>query len=139
MAAGDDYTVGVAQSVAPDRYIDNETAVNDAGTTVARQKVSTPRSDAIMSQLNRVLGLFGQCFDTAARQRTSIENIAAGVTLPTVTTVTGVTTVTTLTTVGTVTVVTGLTNIGGLRAEMDQVSAMNCLAASIRDRITVAP
>lgn len=141
MAAGDDYTVGVAQSGSPDRYIDNEQQTNDAGTLVARQKVATPRSDAIMSQLNRVLGILGMSFDVAGRQRSTVETFGSAATLPAVTAVGTVTTVTTVTTVGSVTsaTVAGITAIGGNRAEMDQMAQINGMALANRSRITVAP
>lgn len=135
MAAGDDYTVGVAQAGSPDRYIDNEQHTNSDGTAVARQKVSAPRSDMLLSGLIRVLHRIGLTVDTSARQRVSVENIASGLTLGTVTTVSGVTTVTTVTTCSTV---TNLAQLGGRDATPIAAAQMNAAAIALRGRIAVS-
>jgi hypothetical protein len=67
--------------------------------------VSTLRAEDLLVMLSRVVKLLesNAVVDSAQRQRISLDAIAAGVALPTVTTVTGVTTVTTVATVSSVT------------------------------------
>ncbi len=135
MANGDDYTVGVAQSGTPDRYIANEQLVDSAGVTTAMQKTATPRSDMFLSALMRVMHRIGLTIDTSARQRVSLENIATGLTLGTVTAVGTVTTVTTVTTCASL---TNVAQIGGYSAGFYAVAQSNAAAAALRGRITVS-
>jgi hypothetical protein len=73
-----------------------------------------------------------QVVDSSQRQRISLDNIPAGVTLPTVTTVTGVTTVTTVTTVSTVSAVTNIASNAGMDREQYINIAKQTYANSIR-------
>jgi len=81
-------------------YVDTETA----------NLVLAPRTDDLMGMLQRMVKLMESLaiVDVAQRQRISLDAIAAGVTLPTVSTVTTVTGVTTVTTVSNMTANAGM-------------------------------
>jgi hypothetical protein len=75
-----------------------------------------PRTDELLSTLTRLVKVCEtlQVVDSAQRQRVTLDALAAGLTLGTVTTVTGVTTVATVTTVGSV---TNVASIAGMDRE----------------------
>lgn len=88
-----------------------------------------------IAKLSESLGIV----DSAQRQRMTLDSIAAGVTLPTVTTVgtvTTVTTVTTTTTVGTVNTVAAQTSLAGMDREMYINIARQTYAQCIRAKLT---
>ena len=104
--------------------------------------VDSSRNNDLLAQMQRLTKISEslQVVDSSQRQRVSIDTIAAGVILPTVTTVTGVTTVTTVNTVTTVSTVTSVTNIAA-NAGMDREQYINIAkqtyANSIRSRLTI--
>lgn len=100
----------------------------------ALQTVDNEAGDLIrlLSRLVKVMEN-QQATDAAQRQRITLDNISAGVTLPTVTTVTGVTTVTTVTTCSTV---TNAASIAGMNQEQYINIARNAYANSIRSKLS---
>jgi hypothetical protein len=98
--------------------------------------VVTDRNDSLTAMIQRLTKILesNMVVDSSQRQRITIDSIAAGVALPTVTAVTTVTTVTTLTTL---TTLTGQTNIGGYAATDQVPSLMRISTDSLRRNITV--
>lgn len=84
---------------------------NDSPGTVVRTAAGSVDDQIIL--LRRIVKLLESqaATDPQQRQRTTVDAISAGVTLPTVTTVTGVTTVSTVTTVTGVTTVSTVSNM----------------------------
>ena len=95
------------------------------------------RTDNLLAMLSRVVKLLesNAVVDQQQRQRITLDAIAAGVALPSVTTVGTVTTVTTVTTVGTVTTVANQTAMAGMDREMYINTAKQTYALSIRSRL----
>jgi len=95
------------------------------------------RTDNLLEMLQRIVKLLesNAVVDSAQRQRVSLDNIPAGVTLPTVTTVG---TVTTVTTVSTVSAVTNMVANAGMDREQHINVAKNVYANAIRSNLTFA-
>jgi hypothetical protein len=95
------------------------------------------RTDNLLEMLQRIVKLLesNAVVDGAQRQRVSLDNIPAGVTLPTVTTVG---TVTTVTTVSTVSAVTNMVANAGMDREQHINVAKNVYANAIRSNLTFA-
>lgn len=89
------------------------------------------RTDNLLAMLSRIVKLLesNAVVDQQQRQRISLDTIAAGVALPTVTAVTGVTTVTTVSTVA------NQTALAGMDREIHINAAKQTYALSIRSRL----
>lgn len=91
----------------------------------------TDRNDNLLAMLSRVVKLLesNAVVDQQQRQRISLDAIAAGVALPTVTAVTGVTTVSTVNTVA------NQTALAGMDREIHINTAKQTYAQAIRSRL----
>lgn len=97
------------------------------------------RAEDLLSLLERLVKISEtlQVVDSSQRQRITLDNIPAGVTLPTVTTVGTVTTVTTVSTVSSVTNVAAQTALAGMDREMYINIAKQTYAQSIRANLKI--
>jgi uncharacterized protein involved in response to NO len=98
---------------------------------VAPLPVTTLRAEDLLVMLSRVVKLLesNAVVDSAQRQRISLDTIAAGVALPTVTAVT------TVSTVSTVSAVTNIAATAGMDREQYINTAKQTYAMSIRSRL----
>jgi hypothetical protein len=114
-----DGRVGISQSGAPDRQIDNSLQTQDDGTQVWRQRMEDPEGMALIRVLEMLVHALGLAVDPSGRLRVNVDPIGGAQSVPVTGPVTSAQTLSGLTTL------TSLNTLGSTSTGIAGVPALN--------------